>query len=168
VLVKDDLTQFPFDLQHSHVTTYHSSLKARLVKDDTRSISQLIQNTAADPARRWSLVRNLGLDAKLRTEAVAQQDPIAAAILDIREELNLLRSRLEYRPPVDVPLPSAVELPRGRILSPPKQQERDEILAVLEEERGNAGRAAQRLGMSKSRLYSLAKSLDISIEQTRR
>jgi len=168
VLVKDDLTQFPFDLQHSHVTTYHSSLKARLVKDDTRSISQLIQNTAADPARRWSLVRNLGLDAKLRTEAVAQQDPIAAAILDIREELNFLRSRLEYRPPVDVPLPSAVELPRGRILSPPKQQERDEILAVLEEERGNAGRAAQRLGMSKSRLYSLAKSLDISIEQTRR
>ena len=49
VLVKDDLTQFPFDLQHSHVTTYHSSLKARLVKDDIKSISQLIQNTAADP-----------------------------------------------------------------------------------------------------------------------
>ena len=168
VLVKDDLTQFPFDLQHSHVTTYHSSLKARLVKDDTRSINQLIQNTAADPARRWSLVRNLGLDAKLRTEAVAQQDPIAAAILDIREELNFLHSRLENQAPVGTRPSALVESSRGRILPPIKQQERNEIIAVLEEERGNAGRAAQRLGISKGRLYSLAKALDISIEQTRR
>jgi hypothetical protein len=168
VLVKDDLTQFPFDLQHSHVTTYHSSLKARLVKDDTSAISQLIKNTAGDPGRRWSLVRSLGLDAKLRTEAVAQQDPIAAAILDIREELSFLRSRFENRLPADVPSPGVVELSRGKNLAPGKQQERDEILAVLEEERGNVGRAAQRLGISKGRLYSLAKALDISIDQTRR
>jgi hypothetical protein len=66
VLVKDDLTQYPFDLQHAHVTTYHSSLKARLVKSDISEISQLIQNTAADSARRWSLVQSLGLDARLR------------------------------------------------------------------------------------------------------
>jgi hypothetical protein len=39
VLVKDDITQYPFDLQHTHVTTYRSSLKARLVKEDIESIT---------------------------------------------------------------------------------------------------------------------------------
>jgi hypothetical protein len=166
VLVKDDLTQYPFDLQHAHVTTYHSSLKARLVKSDTSEISQLIQNTAADSARRWSLVQSLGLDARLRDEAATEQDPIAAAILEIRQELSLLRTRL------GVPSPraaaSSIEVESaGDKFSPRQRQQKKEILEILEEERGEVGRAAQRLGITRARLYNLIKSLDISLDETR-
>ena len=88
VLVKDDVTQYPFDLQHSHVQTYHGSLKARLVREEIHHIAQLVQNTSNDQERRWSLVQSLGLDARLRSEAEHDRDPIAAAILEIRDELS--------------------------------------------------------------------------------
>jgi hypothetical protein len=167
VLVKDDLTQYPFDLQHAHVTTYHSSLKARLVKSDISEISQLVQNTAADSARRWSLVQSLGLDARLRTEAATEQDPIAAAILEIREELGLLRTRLGVQSPRSAAPSVAVESAGDRMFSPRQRQQKKEILEILEEERGEVGRAAQRLGITRARLYNLIKSLDISLGETR-
>jgi hypothetical protein len=170
VLVKDDTTEYPFDLQHSHVQSYHGSLKARLVKEGIQQLAQLIQNTANDKERRWSLVQSLGLDARLRSQAAGERDPIAAAILDIREELGHLRAKIEYfglpniGPKADRSGTDAASV----TLSPNQQSQRDEILAVLEDERGNVGRAAQVLGLSKNRLYKLIHVLNIPLDEARR
>jgi hypothetical protein len=166
VLVKDDLTQYFFDLQQSHIQTYRSSLKARLVREDINHIAQILTNTLEDGERRWSMVQSLGLDAKLRSQALGSEDPVVAAILDIREELGFLRSRLEVLGGVD---PSMGHRPERQQhdLSTKKQEQKSEILAVLEEERGDVGRAAQVLGLSKGRLYNLIKVLGIDLSQTR-
>jgi hypothetical protein len=167
VLVKDDLTQYPFDLQHTHVTTYHSSLRARLVRSDIASLRELIQNTMGDTSRRWSLVQSLGLDARLQHEAVHDKDPVAAAILDIRDELASLRSRFDRSLEPGLAGPGST-FPGGRVPSIREQEERDGLLALLEEERGDVGRAAQRLGITRQGLYKRIKALSISLDEVRK
>jgi len=169
VLVKDDLTRYPFDLQHNHVTTYRSSLKSRLVRSDIASITELIVNTLDDDARRWSLVQSLGLDARLKHDAVREKDPIASAILDIREELSSLRTRLESRETYAGPPGGNSETSGNLDLTPRGAMwDRDALISVLEEERGNVGRAAQRLGISRDSLYRRIKALQIPLEEVRR
>ncbi len=132
---------------------------------EIRSIAKLIRNTADDSERRWSLVQSLGLDARLRSEAEQRRDPIAAAILDVQDQLSALRAQLatNERP---VTGQDRIEI-TGRYTPHGGGMHRDEITAALENEKGNVGRAARALGISKPRLYELIRALDIPLSETR-
>lgn len=162
VLVKDELTSYIFDLQHTHVTTYQSGLRARQVATDIKSISELIGNTAKDETRRWSMAKNLGLELNLQLQEEATGDSSTAALLDVREELRQLRSRLE-----DVLVLQASGIRRtGGSLADERSslqlrnssdedltREKELLSNALRESRGNVAKAAALLGMSRQALY---------------
>jgi hypothetical protein len=168
VLVMDDRTRYPFDLQHSYVMQYHSSLKSRLVTSDQKQLSTLITNTINDEECRWSMVQSLGLNAELRLHAAKDGDPIARAIIEIQRELAAIRVHLDgsstsLGPSTVFNNFASAEDSQVKGTQIPKNR----ILEVLEDERGVVGETAKRLGISPKRLYRLLKHHNIQARQFR-
>jgi hypothetical protein len=157
VLIKDDVTDYPFDLQHSHVGGYRSALRPKTVREDIGNLAELITNTVTDTSRRWSLLRSLGLEARLQRASTNESNPVAAALLDLREEVRLLRAGL------DRSADSTSERGDGNSSPTPRTALATErtLLEALERNSWNIVRTATELHISRSTLWSLMRRYGI-------
>jgi hypothetical protein len=93
VLIKDDRTNYQFDLNQFHTYTYSHRLQPSEVRRAVQGLAQTIRQTLADPEKRYSLVRRLALDIKA-IEASGQGNIEVDLLLEVLDELRMARRPL--------------------------------------------------------------------------
>jgi hypothetical protein len=95
VLIKDELTQFQFDLNQYFTFTYSHTLRPKRLARDIDGLQHTLVETLADSQRKYSIVKRLGteLSAIKATEAGSVDTFL---LHEMRDELRLLRSRMGY------------------------------------------------------------------------
>jgi hypothetical protein len=93
VLIKDDRTNYEFDLNQFHTCTYSHRLQPSEVRHAVKELAQTIQQTLADPEKRYSLVRRLALDLKA-IEASSQGNLEVDLLREVLDELRMVRRPL--------------------------------------------------------------------------
>jgi hypothetical protein len=92
VLIKDDSTDFPFDLAQQYACTYEHRLQPIGLQKDVEALSRALTATLSDPERRYSFVRHVELS--LRAVAAASAGNVEAnLLLDIRKTLESFGAR---------------------------------------------------------------------------
>jgi hypothetical protein len=102
VLIKDDLTEYNFDLNQQYTFTYSHLLQPLALRRDVDQLSDILRHTRTDTERRYSLVRRIGVTMSA-VEAASRGDPQSALLLEIRQRLTELQRRL---PGAQSPLPT--------------------------------------------------------------
>jgi hypothetical protein len=69
VLIKDELTDFSFDLNQFHTCVYSSKLKPSSLKVDVKKLSKAIEETASEEDRQYSMVKRMALTTAIELDA---------------------------------------------------------------------------------------------------
>jgi hypothetical protein len=87
VLIKDDLTQFTFDLNQQFTFEYNHQLQPTKVKEEINDLCKVIKGTLGDSNHRYSIVRHMSIDASA-IEAANTGDHQTQILLEIRQLLK--------------------------------------------------------------------------------
>lgn len=91
VLIKDEHTDFSFDLNQFHTCVYSSKLKPSSLKADVRNLTRAIKETVGDEDRQYSMVKRMALTTAI--ESVPQNDIEANQLKLIEQGLSRLESK---------------------------------------------------------------------------
>jgi hypothetical protein len=61
VIAMDDITEAPFDVGDFNRFHYHHDLRPLALSEDIPRLARMLNDTLADPAGRWSILRSLGI-----------------------------------------------------------------------------------------------------------
>jgi hypothetical protein len=86
ILVKDDLTEYNFDLNSNYTFDYSHQLQPRILKQDMQRLTEAIRQTLADGDRRYSLVE--WLSVKASAIRVSKSDPNMELLVDIHRIIS--------------------------------------------------------------------------------
>ena len=111
VLIKDDLTQFTFDLNQQYTFEYSHSLQPRSLKQNVADLAGVLRRTSSDSYRRYSMVRKLTISAHA-LESADKGDLYADLLLGIKETLASMSRSTALRPRVE----SGSEFPWPQLL----------------------------------------------------
>lgn len=89
ILIKDELTEYSFDLNNVYVFTYSSELRPRALNKEVSQLSELILETKRDDIKRYSLVKSLELSMTALLAAEGG-DYSTKLLLDIKGQLDQL------------------------------------------------------------------------------
>jgi len=105
VLIKDDLTNYTFDLNQLYIFDYSHLLKPSLLRKEIEKLRKVIEQTLSDQERRYSLTRRLSYSISA-IKAVQEGDPNTRLLLDIQDSIRDL-ARKEGRWQVGQHIPFA-------------------------------------------------------------
>ena len=92
VLIKDELTQFQFDLNQYFTYTYSHKLRPKRLARDIDGLHQTLVKTLADTHRKYSIVKRLGMEMSA-IQASQAGDFETLLLQEIRDDIRSLRSK---------------------------------------------------------------------------
>jgi hypothetical protein len=92
VLIKDELTQFTFDLNQQYTFEYASRLQPTILSKQVKKLNEVINYTQGDLEARYSVVKRLGISAKA-IEAASQGDYQTQMLLELQRKVESLGQR---------------------------------------------------------------------------
>jgi len=91
VLIKDDLTSFPFDLNQHFTFTYSHKLQPKTLVEEVGKLATVLAQTMEDRARRYSIPSRLALLAKAQQES--EQGNVEIQLLnEVLSQVRALRN----------------------------------------------------------------------------
>jgi len=94
VLIKDDLTNYTFDLNQQYILDYSHLLKPSILRKEIEKLAKAIEQTVSDQERRYSLTKQISYS--LSAIKAAQEDPNTRLLLDIQQSIRDLVRKKDY------------------------------------------------------------------------
>ena len=95
ILIKDNLTEYTFDLNQHHTLTYSHSLQPTALRSEIAQLAKAIRSTLDDKERRYSLIKRMAISASA-IKAAREGDVQAQLLSDIQQRLvSMQNSRRE-------------------------------------------------------------------------
>lgn len=97
ILIKDEITDFSFDLNQLHTCAYDSRLQPTNLKRDVANLAEALKATHDDDENRYSLVKRMALSAKIELDP--SEDSAASLVEMIYKKLDCIQigSPIEVR-----------------------------------------------------------------------